>query len=312
MRRDLLAVSTAAAFACLLLTACGTQHAGARTHATSADAPSCTTPTAPTAAAGPGTSAAQPKAPSPQVPSPRAADAVRLTGAAGCPVFEVTNTTGATATFTITYQLLSDSGAALSSSRQTVPSVAPGRTVRRAVEAGRGAGDPGGRPRVRIIKVRSVPTAQAPSMGGPCPPSGVHLYADDGDAAMGLRVVGLHVRNCGTGTYTLDGYPQLRLFDEDHQAVGTVRIVHGGDAVATGTGADGPPRPLVLGPGQGAHAELVWRNTTGLGSDLVNAPYVQVVPKPGTAAVMVTPELDLGTTGKLAVGPWQSEAANGR
>ncbi|WP_141726694.1 DUF4232 domain-containing protein, partial [Actinacidiphila rubida] len=78
-------------------------------------------------------------------------------------------------------------------------------------------------------------------------------------------------------------------------------------ALAEGTGADAAPTRPVLAPGEGAHAELAWRNTTLMGSDPVNAPYVRVVPRPGAAAVMVTPELDLGTTGKLAVGAWQSD-----
>jgi hypothetical protein len=133
------------------------------------------------------------------------------------------------------------------------------------------------------------------------------VYADKGDAAMGLRVVGLHLENCGTHTYDLDGYPQLRLFDEEHEPVEGVRILHGGDSIATGTGADGTPRPLTLKPGEGARAGLVWRNTTGMESAPVNAPYVRVVAKPGATAVTVTPELDLGTTGKLGVGPWQRD-----
>ncbi|MFI1096103.1 DUF4232 domain-containing protein [Streptomyces sp. NPDC020917] len=304
MRRNLLALTTAtAAFGTLLITACGTQQSATRPPGTppaDSGSPSCTTPGGATTA--------------PQLPpssgETEETDGVRLTGAPGCQEFEVTNTTGSTATFTITYQLMSESGAALSSSRQTVDSVPPGVTVRRAAGPGGTPAGTGSTTHVRIIHARSVPTAQAPTSAGPCPPSGVHLYADDGDAAMGLRVVGLRLRNCGTRAFTLDGYPQVQLFDAGHRAIGTVKILHGGDAVAAGTGADGQPGPLVLKPGEGAHAGLVWRNTTGLGSDPVNAPYVRVVAKPGTAPVMVTPELDLGTTGRLAVGPWKSDGTS--
>ncbi|MEH6373242.1 DUF4232 domain-containing protein [Streptomyces sp. KLMMK] len=159
---------------------------------------------------------------------------------------------------------------------------------------------------VRITKVRSVPAAEAPSRGGACPSSGVHVYADEGDAAMGLRVVGLLLENCGTRPYRLNGYPQLQLLDGDHRPVDGVKILRGGGAIATGTGADGEPRQLVLQPGERAHSGLVWRNTTG-GGDAVNIPYARVRPEPGAPAVMVTPELDLGTTGQLGVGPWKKD-----
>lgn len=33
--------------------------------------------------------------------------------------------------------------------------------------------------------------------------------------------------------------------------------------------------------------------------------------KPGAAPVTVIPELDLGTTGKLGVGPWKKDETNG-
>lgn len=305
MRRVPLALPAALAGA-LLLTACGSQRADARDPGSVpgsaspgvSDRPSCGTLAAPSSSAVPGTS------------SGPGTDDVRIVGVDGCPVFEVTNESTKTLTYTITFQLRSESGAALVSSAQTVPSVEPGRTVRRGVDAGELPSYAGGATQVQIIKVRSVPTAEAPSTKGPCPPSGVRVYADEGDAAMGLRVVGLHLANCGTHTYRLDGYPRLQLFDERHEPVEGVRILHGGSTIATGTGADGTPRPLALRPGESAHAGLVWRNTTGLGSDPVNAPYVRVVAKPGAAAVTVTPELDLGTTGRLGVGPWKQDDAS--
>lgn len=311
MRRDLLLLPSAALAGTLLLTACGMQWAGTTTPG--AAPASSGTSSCPSPLPQGGSTAPSPDPSADGTGNSETTDGVRLLDAAGCPVFEITNTGAATATFTITYEVLSDAGGALSTARETVPSLRPGTTVRRAADLGapdESLGDAAGGARVRIITVRSVPTAEAPSTGGACPASGVHLYADDGDAAMGLRVVGLHLTNCGTHPYTLDGYPHLELFDDEHRAVGGVKILHGGDAVASGTGADGPPRPLVLKPGEGARAELVWRNTTLQGSDPVNAPYVRVVPKPGAPAVMVTPELDLGTTGRLAVGPWKSDAGS--
>ncbi|MFI5688746.1 DUF4232 domain-containing protein [Streptomyces sp. NPDC051636] len=228
-------------------------------------------------------------------------------GAHDCGRFQVTNHAAKPSTYTITFTFLSDSGAQLADTYRTVPSVGPGRTVSGTV----GASDlpPGaeGWSRVRVEKVRSVPVDEAPAPGGRCPSSGLRLYADEGDAAMGLRVAGLHLVNCGTRTQRLTGYPRVSLLDEDHRPVTGVRILHDGSAIASGTGADGPARPLSLKPGERALAGLVRRNTV-LDGTAVNVPYVRVRAKPGAAPVMVTPELDLGTTGKVAVGPWKREA----
>ncbi|MFF9811859.1 DUF4232 domain-containing protein [Streptomyces sp. NPDC014006] len=275
----------------LLLSACGT-----RTADGSAGAPPCPSPS-------PATGAGEEK------------DGVRITalpasgrggacGRTGSTVtYEVTNRTGAEMTYTVTLSFLAGSAGALANVTQTVERVAPGATVRRTAGPPYGTGDVTG---AKVLKVRSVPSAEAPSQSGPCPPSGVRVYADRGDAAMGLRVVGLHLENCGTGTYRLDGYPLLQLLDEDHKPLDTVRVLHGGDEIASGTGADGAPAPLALAPGQRAAAVMTWRNTTGFG-EAVNAPYVRVRAKPGAEPITVTPELDLGTTGKLGVGPWKRD-----
>lgn len=233
-------------------------------------------------------------------------------GAQACAEFDVTNHETEPFTYTITLEFLSDSGEALTHTKQTVPSVKPGRTVKRRVVMDELPSRPSGAAHVRIGKVRSVPADEAPSDKGTCPSSGVRVYADDGDAAMGLRVVSLHLENCGTRTHRLNGYPQLQLLDEGHKPVNGVKILHGGSAIAAGTGADGVPQPLDLKPGERAYAGLVWRNTvTASVDDPVNVPYVRAWEKPGAAPVMVIPELDLGTTGKIGVGPWKKDETNG-
>lgn len=63
---------------------------------------------------------------------------------------------------------------------------------------------------------------------------------------------------------------------------------------------------MTLKPGERARATLVWRNTVEAGLDAVDAPYVRVRAQSGAAPVTVTPHLDLGTTGKLGVGPWKA------
>lgn len=243
-------------------------------------------------------------------PAGEETDGVAITDADGtgkCVTFRVTNRAAEPYTYDVTFELLSGSGAAPELMRHTVWSVGPRLTVTGTVDLN--ANSPG-TPRwssARIKKVRSVPVAEVPVKGGRCPASGVRLYADDGDAAMGLRVVTLHLENCGTGTYRVHGYPRVLPLSEDHQKPNGVRVLHNGSAIASDTGADGPPEPLALKPGQSAIAGLVWRNTVLSGTP-VNAPYVRVWARPGAAPVTVTPELDLGTTGKLAVGPWKKAA----
>ncbi|MER5278398.1 DUF4232 domain-containing protein [Streptomyces sp. NPDC002809] len=265
-------------------------------------------------AGGPGSPAASAtcaSAPPVADPSGRTWDNVtvvnRLCGPSGAPVteFEVTNTEKEALTFTITFTLMNESGQAMDNTTRTVESVKPGQTVRRTLDTDDEPVVARGR-QARIIKVRTVAADEASSGSGTCPPSGIRVTADRGDAAMGLRVVGLHLLNCGTAAYEVEGYPGLQLLDESREPVSGVRILHGTDKISTGIGGDAAPRPVTLRPGESAYANLAWRNTTGAG-DAVNAPYVRVTAKAGAAPVTVTPELDLGTTGRLGVGPWTKD-----
>ncbi|MCB8901646.1 MULTISPECIES: DUF4232 domain-containing protein [unclassified Streptomyces] len=290
----------------LLLTACGTEQRGAEASGTPSP-PACGPGSDPSARAGVPTASVAPDQ-----------DGVSIIGTGGgadsgssarpCAAYSLTNRETRPFMYVVTVGFQSESGQALSNVEDTVETVAPGRTVRRTVTASDLPPDAVGRANAKIVKVRGFPAAEAPSEGGTCPPAGVRVYADDGDAAMGLRVVGLHLENCGTRPYRLNGYPRIEIRDEDHDRVGSVAIVQGGEAIAGGTGADGPPRQLELRPGERAHAGLVWRNTVEGGVDgPVNAPYARVWAKPGAAPVTVIPELDLGTTGKLGVGPWKKD-----
>ncbi|MGW2050874.1 DUF4232 domain-containing protein [Streptomyces sp. NPDC001858] len=220
-------------------------------------------------------------------------------------VYEITNDGSESLTYTVLFTFTTGSGEVMSSERETVRAVGPGRTVRGTVELGGLA--PGASPvtTAKVAEVTKVPAAEAPADADVCPSSGIRLTADDGDAAMGLRVVGLHLENCGKTNYSLDGYPQLSLLDEDQRPVDGVQILHGGDSISTGTGYDDPPSPLTLKPGETAVSGLIWRNTTEAGLDTVTVPYVRVRAKSGAAPVIVTPHLDLGTTGKLGVGAWK-------
>ncbi|MGI5525884.1 DUF4232 domain-containing protein [Streptomyces syringium] len=317
MRNAFLTPPTVVLAGVLLLTACGSQKADSRSDGLTQRQRSDATGPPSKSSCGASNSDA-PTKPSTSAlsgsPSGLEKGGVRITGSSGgtraCAEFDVTNHGTEPFTYTISFEFLSDSGAALTQTKQTVSSVKPGQTVKRTVVMGEVPSRPTGAAQVRIAKVRSVPADEAPSDKGTCPPSGVRVHADDGDAAMGLRVVSLHLENCGTRTHRLNGYPKLQLLDEGHKPVNGVKIHQGGSAIATGTGADGTPQPLELKPGERAYASLVWRNTVEGGVDKpVNVPYVRVWEKPGADPVMVIPEFDLGTTGKLGVGPWKKRAS---
>ncbi|GGJ61229.1 DUF4232 domain-containing protein [Streptomyces brasiliensis] len=295
-RRPLSLGSTALVAGLLLLTACGQQ-----------PGPSSGRSYGPSCGGGHSSSSA-----APGTPGGEETDGVRIVRAGDgpdrCAVFQVTNHHAEPFTYTITFGFRTATGTVPTYENRVVPSVEPGATVSGGIDTvDRQAGGAAERSRVEVVKVRSVPADEAPAPGGPCPSSGVRVYADDGDAAMGLRVVTLHLVNCGTGIYRIEGYPRLSVLDSSHKRVADLRILHDGSSIALSTGADGPPRPLALKPGERAHAGLVWRNTVLSGTP-VNAPYVRVWAEQGAAPVMVTPELDLGTTGKLAVGPWKKES----
>ncbi|MEU9042922.1 MULTISPECIES: DUF4232 domain-containing protein [unclassified Kitasatospora] len=306
-RRPAAAVTLAVA-AAALLTACGPRTTGASGAAGAFATPAASAGAAPCGAPLPAPAGGA------QAPSGLARDGVRITAASpACAEYEVTNPNGEPSDVTVVFNRLSAAGAALDTMTHTVAALAPGATEKRRIDlSGPGPALPGAAAsQVKIVKVRSVPSAEAPQPAGPCPASGLRLYADEGDAAMGLRVAGLHLRNCGTATLALDGYPTLQLLDPEHHPVDGVRLLSGGAEIATGTGADNPPQKIALRPGEGARATLVWRNTTGDGAP-VNVPYVRVRATPDAAPVMVTPELDLGTTGRLGVGAWAREDAGAK
>ncbi|MFE9119034.1 DUF4232 domain-containing protein [Streptomyces sp. NPDC007172] len=291
----------------LLLTACGAERAGSGSGGTDASG----TPSSPTRVDDPGkdgvriTSLTLPSAsPSPANGTSVSADGLPAHAGSGIvATFEVTNSTTRALTYSVVFTFLSGDGGAMANQTATVRDVGPGKTVRGSVRAGEPA--PGARrvTRAKVLVVDKVPADEAPAPAGTCPPSGIRVSADDGDAAMGLRVVGLHLDNCGKRDYAIEGYPRVELLDEDLNPVTGIEILRGSGDITTGAGPDEQPRPLTLRPGEAAQASLVWRNTTESGT-AANVPYVRVRAKAGSAPVTVAPHLDLGTTGRLGVRPW--------
>ncbi|MFD0308743.1 DUF4232 domain-containing protein [Streptomyces sp. NPDC127119] len=133
-----------------------------------------------------------------------------------------------------------------------------------------------------------------------CPESGLRFAADQGDAVMGLRAMGLDVTNCADEPRKLNGYPAITVLDSSGDPFPGVRTVEGTDQVSMAP-EDPGPRPLTLAPGQSAHAALYWRmnNTSGV--------YLRVAPKKGDDTVTVRPPypLDIGPENVLGTTAWQ-------
>lgn len=147
-------------------------------------------------------------------------------------------------------------------------------------------------------------TTATPTAPPTCSPAGVSVRGEEPSAAMGLRVMTLELVNCGKKTYTLNGYPAIRVLDEDGKAL-DVRVSHGSAGIATLDNFDAAPRPVTLRPGEKAVAGLAWRNTvTDTTTPAVTGSQVEVTPATGRPAHTVTEMLDLGNTGKLGVSPW--------
>ncbi|MFK4149105.1 DUF4232 domain-containing protein [Streptomyces sp. NPDC004065] len=300
---------SALAAAAVLLTACGTQHAGAGSSGAGAGASASQGVTRIDDPGKDGVRITSLTLPSPS-PSPTRSYVVspqRLPTHADSGIsaaYEVTNKGAQALTYSVVFTFTDADGGAVTNRTETVRDVAPGKTVRGTVRAGE---LPPPAPRVagvKVLEVTKVPAGEAPAAPGACPASGIRVSADRGDAAMGLRVVGLHLDNCGTRSYSVEGYPLLELLDDDLEPVDGIEILHGSGRITTGAGPDEQPRPVTLRPGESATAALVWRNTTEAGTP-VNVPYVRVRAKKGAEPVTVTPYLDLGTTGKLGVRPWK-------
>ncbi|WP_406197109.1 DUF4232 domain-containing protein [Kitasatospora sp. NBC_01560] len=143
----------------------------------------------------------------------------------------------------------------------------------------------------------------------PCSPEGVSLAAEEANAAMGLRVMGIRLTNCGSKPYALNGHPALRVLDGERAPL-EISVQHGAAGIATLDGFDAAPKRVTLQPQESAVFQLVWRNTATAGdrpSD--NGRYLDVAPLPGRPRLTVPADLDLGTTGKLGVSAWSTPAA---
>jgi hypothetical protein len=162
-------------------------------------------------------------------------------------------------------------------------------------------GDPTGPP-----PTVSSPTPSA-SVGAlaACPASGVRIRSTGGDAAMGLRALGLELVNCGDRPYQLNGYPILHVFDEQREPI-MLRVVNGAGEITSGF--DQPARPVDLAPAERATAVVLWRNlVTDSTVVATNGEFLTVAPAAGQPAEEVDPDgpIDLGNTGRIGVSAWK-------
>ncbi|GAB3140398.1 hypothetical protein GCM10027290_11150 [Micromonospora sonneratiae] len=151
------------------------------------------------------------------------------------------------------------------------------------------------------------PVPSATSSASPaCPQSGVLITNGMVDTAMGLRAMTVEMINCGGQSYAVQGYPMVRVLDEDRNPL-PVKVIDGTSSIAVIKGLDAPPKPVTLLPGQRAKAVLVWRNTV---TDATVSPTtgkdLEITPAGGQSPQIVSPNggVDLGTTGRLGVSPW--------
>jgi len=158
------------------------------------------------------------------------------------------------------------------------------------------------------VAVEAPPPSVAPVTGAACPASGLLVTAERPEAAMGLRVMGLTMLNCGSNSRTVEGYPGVRMLDSDMARL-DVDVIHGGEPISVIESFDAEPRSVTLRPGERARSGIVWRNTVTAvtGSDTPGA-YLDVAPLPGSAEQRLRPTggIDLGTTGRIGVAPWHT------
>jgi hypothetical protein len=151
-----------------------------------------------------------------------------------------------------------------------------------------------------------APTSEAPV----CPEPGVAITTGEVDGAMGLRALGIVLTNCGTRDYTANGYPVVRVLDEDRQPLG-ITVGEGSAPVSAPDSYDVPPQPVTLRPGEQVTARVLWRNTvTESTVPGVVGRYLEIAPASAEPAQIVAPRggIDLGNTGRLAVNPWAARA----
>ncbi|MCQ1986047.1 DUF4232 domain-containing protein [Arthrobacter sp. zg-Y844] len=117
------------------------------------------------------------------------------------------------------------------------------------------------------------------------------------DAATGHRAAQITLRNTGTRSCTVQGYPDLDFESSDGWVMG-ITAVHGGSHMTQ----DAPVEPVTLAPGEEATASIGWRGTAGAG--VVRVGTLLVAPYSGTQRQELEADIDLAEPGFLTVTAW--------
>ncbi|MEU0549547.1 DUF4232 domain-containing protein [Micromonospora sp. NPDC005979] len=169
--------------------------------------------------------------------------------------------------------------------------------------AGQG-GDPTGPP-PKVTTAPSVSPSASVEPVAACPPSGVRIRSTGGDAAMGLRALGVELVNCGDRPYRLNGYPTVWVLDEQRKPI-ILAVVNWAKDITSGF--DQPPQPITLQKGERAVASVLWRNlVTDSTVVATDGAYLSVAPAAGQQAQDVDPDgpVDVGNTGRIGVSAWR-------
>lgn len=150
-------------------------------------------------------------------------------------------------------------------------------------------------------------SSATPASAPPCG-SGMRFTAGATEAATGLRVMPVELLNCGAQPVPLNGYPRVKLHDDQWREL-AVEVAQGSGGITLLDGFDDPPQPLTLQPGERARTAFVWRNThTTLDPPQVGAHVDIAVDDTWQALLPETSgkdlQIDLGSTGRIGVRAW--------
>ncbi|MEW1847454.1 DUF4232 domain-containing protein [Nonomuraea angiospora] len=150
--------------------------------------------------------------------------------------------------------------------------------------------------------VQPPPTVWSPPPTPSCAGSGLLLYAEPPNAAMGLRVQTVTLTNCGDTVRRVKGYPHVRLLDGDGEPL-KVKIDRGARRVTTAV-EDPGPKAVTVRPGRSAAFTVAWRNTYG-GTTHPPAVGATLVVTTDSGRQDVSGRFDLGSTNLLGVTAWE-------
>lgn len=165
-----------------------------------------------------------------------------------------------------------------------------------------GTPEPSAVPSGGVAPAAPVPTAALP---GPCPASGARVDMGPVETAMFARAVVLTLVNCGTEPYRVDGYPSVRVFDENGDRLPVP--VNPGRSMF---GPDLGPESVVLKPGGTMKSVLAWVSTKE-GGDLIESDSLRIAAAPDAGALdFPLVGHDLRLMDELNMTAWRTEVPN--